>query len=136
MFVGSAVTTIPLFEFGLMTTAEVATHHGWAMATVDRWIGKGHLRAVPVGQRCYLVARSDCEGFAKPRPGPRGPRKRGPDCGGRVAGVSPAGSGGPGGRPGTAIDGSDVTCFDQTDRPTLQNPRTWGVRARRASRRG
>jgi hypothetical protein len=67
------VTVLPLSAFGLVTTAEVAAYHGCSAVTVANWIGKGYLRAVPVGGRCHLVARADCEGFAKPRIGrPRG----------------------------------------------------------------
>jgi len=29
--------------------------------------------------------------------------------------------------PDSTIDGSDATCFVQTDRRTLQTPRNWGV---------
>jgi hypothetical protein len=39
------------------------------VSTVEGWIGKGYLRAVPVGARCYLVTRADCGEFAKPHNG-------------------------------------------------------------------
>ena len=80
---------IPLSEFGLMTTTEVAEYHGCAASTVEGWIGKGYLRAVPVGARCYLVTRADCETFTKPRPGPRGPWKHKPARGKRKAPPAP-----------------------------------------------
>jgi hypothetical protein len=70
--------TIPLSEFGLLTVEGAAARRGWAVPTVQRWIQRGLLPVVVVGDgrnRKHLLREVDVDAFSPPPMGaPKGNR--------------------------------------------------------------